>query len=284
MKDYIRNAARLALAFFACVLAAGCIDGGYDAPDSGTAGRGNKAVVAQNLISISELKNNFSKYIETDYRDGFSYRKIEDYTEIKGYVTGNDIEGNMYQEISIEDSTGAIIISVADGGICGYLPLGTEIIVELKDLYIGNYGRQAEIGYPYLQNDSTVRLGRLNRIVWNEHFNYTGRHKEIEPVEFDKDVWDRNPTDYAGRLAVIKNVQFNVNNDTTTYATPGSAGSKTLFFRGLSNRIEVYNSNYADFAASYVPRGTVNVTGVVKRYNGYWEFILRKADDVQIVK
>lgn len=95
-------AARLALAFFACVLAAGCIDGGYDAPDSGTAGRGNKAVVAQNLISISELKNNFSKYIETDYRDGFSYRKIEDYTEIKGYVTGNDIEGNMYQEISIE--------------------------------------------------------------------------------------------------------------------------------------------------------------------------------------
>lgn len=120
--------------------------------------------------------------------------------------------------------------------------------------------------------------------MWNEHFNYTGRHKEIEPVEFDKDVWDRNPTDYAGRLAVIKNVQFNVNNDTTTYATPGSAGSKTLFFRGLSNRIEVYNSNYADFAASYVPRGTVNVTGVVKRYNGYWEFILRKADDVQIVK
>lgn len=56
MKGYIRNAARLALAFFACVLAAGCIDGGYDAPDSGTAGRGNKAVVAQNLISISEAE------------------------------------------------------------------------------------------------------------------------------------------------------------------------------------------------------------------------------------
>lgn len=267
---------------FACCLFTGCMEDGWEAPTE--TGRGNTAFATNNVISINELKTNFAKYIDTDYRDGVSYRKVEDDCQIKGYVTGNDIEGNMYQEISIEDSTGAIIISLSDGNLCGYLPLGTEIIVSMKDLYVGNYGRQAEIGYPYMKNDSTAQLGRLNRFLWNQHFNYTGRHKDIEPIAFDKATWDKNPMKYAGRLAYYEG-EFNVSSDTVTYANASAgAGNKTLFFKNADNHIEVYNSNYADFASMHVPTGKVRVTGVVKRYNSYWEFIIRSVKDVEVIK
>ena len=270
----------------ACTLLTGCMDDGWDAPDSDeiTSSRGNNTIIESNLVSIDELKTKYKTYIETDYRNGKSYCKVDDDIQIKGYVTGNDVEGNMYQEISIEDSTGAIIISIAEGGICGYLPLGTEIIINLKDLYIGNYGLQAEIGYPYNSSETVTRLGRLTRLMWNSHFTYTGRSKTIEPIEFDYNTWKNNPTKYAGRLAVLKNVQLNIN-DSTTFATPGSSGNKTVYFKSpVNSRVELYNSNYANFAADYMPTGKVNVTGVVKRYNSYWEFILRTADDIEAVK
>ena len=56
--------------------------------------------------------------------------------------------GNIYNELAIQDKTGAIIISIGQSGLYGFLPIGTEILIDLKDLYIGNYGKQAQIGVP----------------------------------------------------------------------------------------------------------------------------------------
>jgi hypothetical protein len=49
----------------------------------------------------------------------------------------------------------------------------------------------------------------------------------------------------------------------------------------VDKSVMIYTSNYADFAASYVPTGKVNVTGIVVTYNRDKEFIIRSIDDVQ---
>ena len=46
----------------------------------------------------------------------------------------------------------------------------------------------------------------------------------------------------------------------------------------------VYTSNYADFASNPLPKDTVNVTGILKRYNNSWELIIRSLDDIEEVK
>ena len=195
-------------------------------------------------------------------------------------MTGNDIEGNLYNEISLQDETGAIIIAISEGGIWGYLPIGTEIVVDLKDLYIGNYGLQAQIGVPYTNASGNTYVSRMSKLLWNSHFKLTGNTKNIEPVTFNNSTWD-NFNDGA-KLATIKNVRFDVPNDTTTFASPNSgAGSKSIYFKGIDKSVMVYTSNYADFAATYVPTGKVNVTGIVITYNRYKEFIIRSIDDVQ---
>ena len=266
------------LALTACLLS-GCMDGNWDDPTELNS-RGNKAIVESNVISIAQLKSQYKNYITTDYRDGKSYTKITSDIQIKGVVTGNDIEGNLYNEISLQDETGAIIIAISEGGIWGYLPIGTEIVVDLKDLYIGNYGLQAQIGVPYTNASGNTYVSRMSKLLWNSHFKLTGNTKNIEPVKFNNSTWD-NFNDGA-KLATIKNVRFDVPNDTTTFASPNSgAGSKSIYFKGIDKSVMVYTSNYADFAATYVPTGKVNVTGIVITYNRYKEFIIRSIDDVQ---
>lgn len=266
------------LALTACLLS-GCMDGNWDDPTE-LDSRGNKAIVESNVISIAQLKSQYKNYITTDYRDGKSYTKITSDIQIKGVVTGNDIEGNLYNEISLQDETGAIIIAISEGGIWGYLPIGTEIVVDLKDLYIGNYGLQAQIGVPYTNASGNTYVSRMSKLLWNSHFKLTGNTKNIEPVTFNNSTWD-NFNDGA-KLATIKNVRFDVPNDTTTFASPNSgAGSKSIYFKGIDKSVMVYTSNYADFAATYVPTGKVNVTGIVITYNRYKEFIIRSIDDVQ---
>ena len=266
------------LALTACLLS-GCMDGNWDDPTELNS-RGNKAIVESNVISIAQLKSQYKNYITTDYRDGKSYTKITSDIQIKGVVTGNDIEGNLYNEISLQDETGAIIIAISEGGIWGYLPIGTEIVVDLKDLYIGNYGLQAQIGVPYTNASGNTYVSRMSKLLWNSHFKLTGNTKSIDPVTFNNSTWD-NFNDGA-KLATIKNVRFDVPNDTTTFASPNSgAGSKSIYFKGIDKSVMVYTSNYADFAATYVPTGKVNVTGIVITYNRYKEFIIRSIDDVQ---
>ena len=266
------------LALTACLLS-GCMDGNWDDPTELNS-RGNKAIVESNVISIAQLKSQYKNYITTDYRDGKSYTKSTSDIQIKGVVTGNDIEGNLYNEISLQDETGAIIIAISEGGIWGYLPIGTEIVVDLKDLYIGNYGLQAQIGVPYTNASGNTYVSRMSKLLWNSHFKLTGNTKNIEPVTFNNSTWD-NFNDGA-KLATIKNVRFDVPNDTTTFASPNSgAGSKSIYFKGIDKSVMVYTSNYADFAATYVPTGKVNVTGIVITYNRYKEFIIRSIDDVQ---
>ena len=266
------------LALTACLLSS-CMDGDWDDPTELNS-RGNKAIVESNVISIAQLKSQYKNYITTDYRDGKSYTKITSDIQIKGVVTGNDIEGNLYNEISLQDETGAIIIAISEGGIWGYLPIGTEIVVDLKDLYIGNYGLQAQIGVPYTNASGNTYVSRMSKLLWNSHFKLTGNTKTIEPVTFNNSTWD-NFNDGA-KLATIKNVRFDVANDTTTFATPNAgSGSKSIYFKGVDKSVMVYTSNFADFAATYVPTGKVNVTGIVITYNRYKEFIIRSIDDVQ---
>ena len=104
-----------------CVLFASCMGDSYAEPAetwfcNHTA---NNELTETNVISIAQLKSKFANYIATDYRDGVSYAKVTDDIKIKAIVTSSDVAGNIYQEVALQDATGAIIVSVAQGGLHG---------------------------------------------------------------------------------------------------------------------------------------------------------------------
>ena len=271
-----------------CGLFTACMDGEYDeGAQSNEAPYGNNDIKETNLLTIQELKTKYSKVINTDYRDGLSYQKVEKPTQIKGYVTGNDITGNLYNEVVIQDNTGAIIIAVQQGGICGYLPVGAEVLIELNGLYVGNYAKQAEIGVPYTNNRGQTYVSRMSRMQWYSHFRITGRTKILSPELFSdggtKTTWDLSKDD--ARLGIIKNVSFRNITKKSMWADPDGKQSVSWYFKEYSgNTVMVYTSPYCDFAADIVPQGKVNITGIVKRFNNSWEFVVRSLDDVEVLE
>ena len=275
-----------------CVLFASCMGDSYAGIDENApVPYVNNELTETNVITIAQLKNDYATYIATDYRDGQSFAKVTDDVKIKAIVTSSDAQGNIYQELALQDATGAIIVSVAQGGLYGPLPVGTEILVSLKDLYVGNYGKQAQIGMPSKNATGADVIGRISRATWDQHYKILSTGHIVEPTLF---ATGTNPTTWnldtdGGKLGIIRNVSFKSSNNskaTDTFADPnGGAGSVSWTLNEQDGRkVIVYNSNFADFANAKVPTGKVDITGIIKRFNNQWEIIIRSLDDIKAVE
>ncbi len=257
-----------------------CMDNDWDIPGTDGSEFGNQAVTETNLVSIAQLKQ---KYATVIYNG--SYVQFTEPTQIKGVVTGNDVQGNIYNQIAIEDGTGSMIICVAQGGMFGQLQVGREIIVELQDLYIGSYGQQPEIGTPYTNKNGRTYVSRMPRSLWQSHFKMLGM-KSASPTEFDKTMLGNG--DYmkenCGRLMTIKGVKFQGANGKKVFAADkdkDAANSVNRSLQGISsNQLVVRTSTYADFANKTLPQGEVDITGIFTRYNNTWQVLIREESDI----
>lgn len=84
-----------------CTLLASCMGDEYAAPEMDVIPFGNNAITESNVVTIAQLKEKFKFPMITDFRSGNSYKEVTEDMQIKGYVTGNDITGNLYNEIAL---------------------------------------------------------------------------------------------------------------------------------------------------------------------------------------
>lgn len=276
----------------ACSLFTGCMDDDWDTPNAEALNKayGNQEIAETNVITIGSLKEKYESVINASTN---SYEQITEDVQIKGRVVGNDIGGNIYNEVSIDDGTGAILICISQGGLFSYLPVGQEIVVDLKGLYIGGYGKQAEIGMPYTNAKGNSYVSRMSRVLWNKHFKLTGVADASKVVAEEFDVSKRTKEEYFtannGKLMTIKNVEFTNADGKTTFAPSDEKDAANSVNRGLSQNgkpiatssIVVRTSSYADFAAKQLPTGKLNITGVFTRYRTTWQILIRDERDIQ---
>lgn len=263
-----------------CCLFTACMDGDWNIPGTDGSEFGNQSINETNVVTIGQLKKQYSGIISSG-----GYVKITEPMQIKGVVTGNDIQGNIYNQIGLEDGTGSIIICIAQGGLYGQLQVGREIIVELKDLYVGSYGQQPEIGTPYTNKSGRTYVSRMPRVLWQQHYKMLDM-KSATPFEFDvSKVSDANYIkENCGRLMTIRGVKFQGANGKRVYASEkekDAANSVNRSLQGISgNALVVRTSTYADFANKPLPMGTVDITGIFTRYNNTWQILIREESDV----
>ena len=260
-----------------------CMNDDWDNPGKTTAETfGNNAIEETNVVTIKELKDTYKSTLSQQY----GLTPIGKDVKIKGRVLGNDIEGNVYSKVVIDDGTGAIIISVGEGGIFAYLPVGQEILVDLSKLWIGTYGYQPQIGVYYEKASGETNVGRISRALWNQSYKLIGTPdaSKITPVEFDKTkVRDAAyMTENVGRLMVIRDVKMHNGGKAVWAAEADALNKQTEVNQSISglNGIYVRTSTYADFANSPIPEGTLDITGIFTRYGSDWQIYLRTEADV----
>lgn len=280
-----------------------CMDDDWKAPSGDTPAYGNNTLQEKNVISIDELK---TKYGITKDMINDTVR-IDDGIQIKGVVTGNDAEGNIYNEIALQDETGGILVCIAQGGLCGQIQVGQEVLIDLGGLYIGAYRSQPQIGVPYTSTSASgaksTYPSRIARAEWQTRFKLIGKPDATKLVakEFDYESLKGNETElykYAGCLVKATGVGFAKADGKTTYA-PKSEGASTGYgvmraFKNMStgkdyttNEFGVRTSCYSDFAAEKLPEGKLTVTGILtcyksqKKYNATAQILIRQQSDVQ---
>ncbi len=286
MKNTINIKTTYLLIFaLACTLFSSCMNGDWDEPDfNGAAPYGNNSLTEQNVITIAELIKKYPNvFASTDQN-----KQIDEDIMIKGRITGNDVGGNIYKQVTLQDNTAAIIIAINEGGLNGYLAEGSEILVDLKGLYIGGYRKQPEIGAPY----NGTSIGRMQKDIWAKHFKIVGSPDAsvIQPIDFntikDTKLMDAN----CGKLVTLKDVTFKEADGKATFTTgtaQGNAVNQEL--DGYGSKVVVRTSTYADFAAMTLPYDSeakkklkCDITGIATRYNSTWQILIRKTSDIVV--
>lgn len=291
----------IALAFLALTLAS-CMGDGYADPDLTekvpASPWGNNSLREKNVISIADLKTQFATVINSDN----GYKQIEKDMMIKAVVTGNDISGNIYNQVSVQDASGAIIIAINGSGLSGYLPVGQEILVNLKGLYIGSYKKLPQIGGVNTKlSDGSLGMGKIERAIWNKHFKILNPGEAdastVVPEEFDRtklnNLTKEEKAAFAaymeanvGKLMTLKKVKFASANGTNVWA-PGDTNTSLELIdaetgkRINKNNLVVRNSGYSKFANEVIPQGVFDITGIFTRFGDTWQIVLRSTDDLK---
>lgn len=284
----------IALAFLALTLGS-CMGDGYADPDLTekvpASPWGNNSLREKNVISIADLKTQFATVINSDN----GYKQIEKDMMIKAVVTGNDVSGNIYNQVSVQDASGAIIIAINGSGLSGYLPVGQEILVNLKGLYIGSYRKLPQIGGVNTKlSDGSLGMGKIERAIWNEHFKILNPGEAdastVVPEEFDLTKLTDPAYMEANvcKLMTLKKVKFASANGTNVWAPDDTNTSLELIDAETGKKISssnlvVRNSGYSKFANEVVPQGVFDITGIFTRYNNTWQIVLRSTDDLKSV-
>lgn len=298
------------LALVAVFATTSCMDDDWKEPNSQTSPYGNNSIQEDKdkLKTIAELKD---KYEKQDGSVNYAVR-IADGTQIKGVVTGNDVEGNIYSQISIQDDSDkpGIIISVAQGGLSGQLQIGQEVLINVGGLYYGAYRSQPQLGVNYHDTSKDQYYpSRISRVDWQNRFKVIGKPDaskikvQVFSTNPDTSKGELNVADlldadvaykYAGCLVTLKGVEFAMGDGKTTLA-PEDEGKTlgygvTRYFKGYdktNKQIGIRTSCYAEFAANLVPQGVVDVTGVLScykssaKYNHTVQLALRRFSDLK---
>ncbi|MGN0233282.1 MAG: DUF5689 domain-containing protein [Bacteroidaceae bacterium] len=259
-----------------------CMDKDWEAPQFDEPLYGNNSIMKQEgdkVITIGELKEKYSSLIN-DSTDG-SEEITEDW-QLQVVVNGNDEGGNLYKQISIQDHTGAIIVGINGSNLYPFMPVGQQLLINLKGLYIGGYRKQAQIGALY-----NGGIGRMDTDVWEQHVRLL-KQGEIE-AKVDTVDFDENADKYtlSGRIVKLSGVTISGEGTQVLAPEDGSVALTSNCANRLINNkssLVLRTSSYSKFANRAIPKGKSDIYGVCTRFNNTWQILMRTESDLQEIQ
>ncbi|MBR6431359.1 MAG: hypothetical protein IKS64_00730, partial [Muribaculaceae bacterium] len=239
-------------------------------------------------MTIAEFK---AKY----WQDVVNYiDTVKEDIVIHGWVTSSDESGNIYKSLYIADESGAgINISINQNSMYNTYRLGQEIVLPLKDYFVGKYNGQQQLGYPQFYEKGQVwEATFLPQAMWESMVEINGlpnpdkvQPEEVSISDFQGKTDAETLRKYQGKLVRINGVTFVDADGKTTFAESTATTNRNVK-DDEGNVLVVRNSNYADFRADVLPEDQVDIVGLLSFYatrenaSGTWQFYLRSADDV----
>lgn len=258
---------------------------------------GNQNIVedTEHHITVKDLKEKYKNAILGIGKYSKStVQLVEEDLQLRVRVVTNDEGGNLSQQIVVTDESNEnITISIADNDIQTYLRVGQELLVNLKDLYVGGYNDVPQIGFPGEKFGSAdfCRVSFMSRYIWYQHFKKIGTPDPTlvpESVELTKsfDSWtDCSRLVYVDGKFSSRSGDVKIAEPSRVENTDTGNGVNEDFITDSGVKVQLRTSTYCDFASYLIPAAKCRIYGIASwsTYDGgYWQFSLRTQDDIRI--
>lgn len=213
-----------------------------------------KILPVGNIITIDSLRNIYTAFDTTI---------VDDYS-VYGIVTADDVSGNIYKELYIQDETNAIKLELLSSG----------------RFYIGDRVRVALKGATIRRDRDMLVLDSINpdiAIIKQE------ANQDLTPeiVTIDSlNVIDVFASKYQGKLVQINNVEFDCADVCNSWADAiAQSDENRNLIDTMGNTIVIRSSGFSTFAGDQLPFGQGSIIGVVSQYDGTVQITIRNPNE-----
>lgn len=199
---------------------------------------------------------------------------------VKGRVCSSDASGNIFKYLFIQGESEALALSLDFYDIYQSYKFGQEVYVNLTGLTIGGYSGLMCVGSG---TDANGRVARAPEATFKPHAEANGLPNAALVDTFVTTIADVNAAKstaeglqtWQSRLVRFDDVRFE--NAGQPFAVGTSSNSRYIV-DAAGNRMNVYNSTYADFKDDLLPYGNGSVVGILSYFGTNWQVLLIDAE------
>lgn len=220
----------------------------------------------EGIITIAKYKEMFTSVPEEG-------KIIEEDFAIRAVVVGNDITGNIYKQIYVEDATGGLSIGIDQNNIANDYPVGQEVVIKLQGLAATSYGGVIQLG----MNNNNPKNTRIPYEIAKKHLlknQWPDAKKAMPKVTTMGSITDA----MIGTLIQLEGVYFEKGGE-LNYADQEMNAVNRILRDKSGKSLYVRNSKYATFANDRLPKGNGTVVAILSKFGSDYQLFLRSADD-----
>lgn len=211
-----------------------------------------KSINTGSRITIDSLRNTFQ---------GTAVRFTDDSKSVYGVITADEVSGNLYKNVYLDDGTGAINVRLLSSG---GLYQGDSVRINLYKTVLSSYNGMLQLDSVDVDNNVVkiaVNVYKAPKVVTISQIN----------------------SSLQAKLIRLDSVQFIATEVGTTFANAITQQSANKNLQDCAaNSIIVRTSGYANFAGSPVPAGKGSFIGIVGEYNGTMQLYIRNLSDLNL--
>ncbi len=197
---------------------------------------------------------------------------------VQGVVVANDESDNLYKTISIQDSTGGIMLLLDATNIYQTYPIGTLLKLRVQDLILSDYRRMVQLVAAVDTSSGAISTAGIPSPMFSKHITILKENVAVTPLS----VSYKNLSDtLQGRLVKINNVEFASADTGQTFSDKkNKIGASRAVKFCIGGTIYLRTSGYANFAGIKLPSGNGEIVGVYSVFNTEKQIFIRDTSDI----
>lgn len=203
---------------------------------------------------------------------------IDNEVSLYATVTMDEIEGNVYKNVFIQDGNSAVNMRMTSSSD---LAVGDYIRVNLKGTYLTNYNGVIQLDSVDTDNSIVVQAKDQDltpQVVSIEELDSSFINAQVAEASDEGYIYR-----FTSKLIMLENVQFTASDLENTYAdVPNSSSQNVTLEDCEGHQILVRSSAYADWAADSLATGNGSMVCIVSRYGDELQLYIRSIKEVEL--